>query len=88
MEKEGQEWNVLLPYVLFAYREIPQESTGFCPFELIYGRDVRGPVDILKEEWAKSKRSAEDIITYITKMKERLEEAEVVRSNLQKAQKK
>ena len=31
-------WDKLLPYVLFAYREVPQASTGFSPFELLYGR--------------------------------------------------
>ena len=34
--KEGKDWDKLLPYVLFAYREVPQASTGFSPFELIY----------------------------------------------------
>ena len=41
--KEGKDWDKLLPYVLFAYREVPQASTGFSPFELIYGHNVRGP---------------------------------------------
>ena len=40
IQGEGREWEKYLPYVLFAYREVPQESTGFSPFELIFGRDV------------------------------------------------
>lgn len=47
--KEKRSWDKLLPLVMFAYREVPQESTGFSPFEPIYGRDVRGPLDILRE---------------------------------------
>ena len=45
---QGHEY---LPYLLFAYREVPQESTGFSPFELLYGRKVRGPLDVLRETW-------------------------------------
>ena len=41
-------WDNLLPLVLFAYREVPQESTGFSPFELIYTLDVRGLLDVIK----------------------------------------
>ena len=33
--KEGKDWDQLLPYLLFAYREVPQASTGFSPFELL-----------------------------------------------------
>ena len=29
--KEGKDWDKLLPYVLFAYREVPQASTGLLP---------------------------------------------------------
>ena len=42
--KEGKDWDKLIPYLLFAYREVPQSSTGFSPFELLYGRTVRGPL--------------------------------------------
>ena len=44
-----KDWDKYLPTVLFAYREVPQESLGFAPFELVYGRTVRGPMAILKE---------------------------------------
>ena len=49
--EEGKDWDKLLPYLLFAYQEVPQASTGFSSFELLYGRVVRGPLDILKESW-------------------------------------
>lgn len=39
------EWNKALPFVLFAYRETPHTSTGFSPFELMFGRTARGPLD-------------------------------------------
>jgi len=47
VDKEGKDWEKLLPYLLFAYREMPQASTGFSPFELLYGIAIRGPLDII-----------------------------------------
>ena len=49
VKEEGKDWDKLLPYVLFAYRELPQTSTGFSPFKLLYGRQMRGPLDVLRE---------------------------------------
>ena len=34
--KEGKDWDHLIPPLLFAYREVPHESTEFSPFELLY----------------------------------------------------
>ena len=39
----SKDWDRYLPALLFAVREVPQESLGFSPFELLYGRNVRGP---------------------------------------------
>jgi len=36
----GNKWDKKIPYLLFAYQEVPQVSTGFSPFELLYGRDI------------------------------------------------
>ena len=38
------DWDRYLAPVLFAYRAAPQASLGFSPFELLYGRHVRGPL--------------------------------------------
>ena len=57
-----------LPYLLFAYREVPQASTGFSPFELLYGRKVRRTLDVVRETWEADQRSSEDIITYVLRM--------------------
>uniref|UniRef100_A0A1X7TVH1 Reverse transcriptase domain-containing protein n=1 Tax=Amphimedon queenslandica TaxID=400682 RepID=A0A1X7TVH1_AMPQE len=85
--RNPKEWNTLLPYLLFAYREVPQQSTGFSPFELLYGRAVRGPLDVLKESWETKEDHAEDIVTYVTEMRSRLEEmSELARENLKRSQ--
>ena len=41
-----------LPALLFATGEVPQESLGFSPFELMYRKNVLGPMAILKELWS------------------------------------
>ena len=47
-----KDWDKYLPALLFAVREIPQESLEFSPFELLYGRYVRGPMQILRKLWS------------------------------------
>lgn len=44
-----KDWDRYLPAVLFGYREVPQESTGYSPFELLLGRKPRGPMMILHD---------------------------------------
>lgn len=70
----GSDWDQWLPYLLFAYREVPQASTGFSPFELLYGRQVRGPLDLLREHWENPIADQENVVAYVVKMRERLEQ--------------
>ena len=70
--EEGKDWDKLVPYLLFAYREVPQASTGFSTFELLYGRDVRGPLVILRESWESSQKSDENIISYVLSTRDKL----------------
>ena len=85
--ESGKEWDKLLPYLLFAYREVPQSSTEFSPFELLYGRSVWGPLDVLRETWEAGEKSEESVVSYVLAMQERLEKmTEHVKENLGKAQ--
>ena len=83
-------WDKLLPYLLFAYRyrEVPQASTGFSPFELIYGHPVRGPLDILKESWQMDASTPESVASHVIDTHEKLSKmSELVHENMAKAQK-
>ena len=59
-----RDWDRYVSPLLFAYREAPQESLGFSPFELLYGRSVRGPMTILRELWTNEQPNNEIKTTY------------------------
>ena len=80
------DWDTYLPHVLFAYREVPQESTGFSPFQLLYGRRVRGPLDVLRECWTEGEQDGQVVETWLDVPKQMQEMTELVRENLCKAQ--
>ena len=50
--REGHDWVGQVPFALFALRAAPNRDTGFSPFELVYGRRVRTPLDVLHQGWA------------------------------------
>ena len=43
------DWDLFVPHVIFAYRQTPHSLTGFSPFQLIYGVNVRGSLEVLRE---------------------------------------
>ena len=84
-----KEWDRYLPAVLFAYRSSIQDSVGFSPFELLFGRKVRGPMEILKAYWAKEEQDedAKTVYRYVVDLKSRLEDTcKLAHEELLKAQ--
>ncbi|XP_050030532.2 uncharacterized protein [Dermacentor andersoni] len=73
--EQPKDWDRFIEPLLFAYREVPQASTGFSPFELLYGRNVRGPLAILKELWtgARLEEEVKTAYQYVVDLRERLE---------------
>ena len=65
-------WDKFLPYLLFAYREVPCESTGYSPFELLYGQSVRGPLAVIKETWLEKHPSKESLVSHVLEIRRRL----------------
>ena len=82
-------WDKFIPYLLFAYREVPNETTGFSPFELLSGRHVRGPLVILKEEWEEPSGSDNSVHSYLLETRETLHQmTELARQNEKDAKQK
>ena len=84
-----KDWDRYVGALLFAYREAPQASLGFSPFELLYGRTIRGPMSILKELWTGEVKESQVKTTYeyVLDLKNRLQETcQLARENLKKAQ--
>jgi len=72
-------WDQTLPWVLFAYREVPVETLGFSPFELLYARTVTGPLALVKKAWLKPSSHVnspvKSVIQFVLDMRERLRTA-------------
>ena len=89
-QDQPKQWHRLINPVLFAYREVPQESKGFSPFQLLYGQSVRGPGTILKELWTKEIDIPEVKFSYeyVTELRERfVDSLKLAQKGLQKSQK-
>ena len=67
-----------LPWILFAYREVPVETLGFSPFELLFARTVSGPLSLVKEAWLNStsvSSSNKSVIEFVLDTRQRLRTA-------------
>ncbi|KAK3562421.1 hypothetical protein QTP86_033652, partial [Hemibagrus guttatus] len=64
-DEEERKWELLLPYIHFAIHKTLQASTGFTPFELLFGQRPRGLLEVGQEAWEKPSslfRSVTDFI--------------------------
>ena len=83
----SKSWEGDLPFLLFAIRSVPNESLGLSPFEVVFGHNVRGPLDVLRESWEEANINPEHIGEWLSKTRGKLYSAwGMVRENLIKAQ--
>ena len=67
--EDNHDWDIYLPYALFEYRSTPHSVTGFTPFQLNYGYDVRGPLEALCENWIEGTIPDCNLIEWVERMK-------------------
>ncbi len=72
VKEDAKNWDRWLEPLLFAVREVPQASTGFSPFELLYGRQPRGVLDVIKESWEEGPSNSRSEILYILDLRAKL----------------
>ncbi|CAM4609167.1 unnamed protein product [Lepidochelys olivacea] len=89
VNEHSNDWDLVLQQLLFAYRAVPHPSLGFSPFELVYGREVKGPLQLVKQQWEGFTPSpGTNILDFITNLQNTLRTSlALARENLQDAQK-
>ena len=79
IRQNKRNWHKQLPIQLWAMREVPNQTTGLSPFQIVYGKLPRGPLSVLKETWAGELSVPPDFgitaIEYMQDVKSRLEKA-------------
>ena len=84
---DGKNWDQLLPYVLFAIREVPQTSMGYSTFELLYGQSPQGLLDLAKESWESQQSPHCSVVDHVEQMQVRMKKVwPLVREHMEKAQ--
>lgn len=81
-----KDWDEGVPMVMFAVREVVQESLGFRPAELVFGHTVRGPLKLIKDHWINDPRS-NNVLDYVSEFRLKLHRAcELAIENLKMSQ--
>ena len=47
MDQRARDWNLLLPVLLKEYRSVVHRTLGEAPFDMMFGRPCRLPLDVL-----------------------------------------
>ena len=66
-------WDLLLPYVMMAYRSTAHESTGLSPNMLLFGHNTRTPLDLIYKLPPNVKHEPPN--SWVWELQERLESA-------------
>ena len=48
VRKDARNWDEYVPHAVMAYRAMPHYSTGYSPYYLVFGREMRLPIE---DDW-------------------------------------
>ena len=79
-----QNWDPLLPGLMMAYRSSVHETTKFTPFQMMFGRQFRLPIDIM---FGTPEHTISCSNPYVNQLRSNLEKCyNIVRRNISKEQ--
>ena len=77
IRESPREWHKVIPYIVWAYREVPNSTTGVASYMLLYGRLPKVPLAIPKDSWAGELKLPpnldKSVAGYLQELKENLE---------------
>jgi len=71
-KSQKADWKIYISHLVYSYNCTPHESTRVSPFELIFGRNPRLPVDSMFEKAVCEESKSISTREYIDDMKERM----------------
>ena len=84
--ERDNEWDLAMPLLLFAIRSGIQESLGYSPFQVVFGHEVKGPLELIRDSIV-SDRLDEDLDSYVQKIHRQLKTTqEFAKKNLDNSQ--
>ena len=68
------EWHRFLPYVLWTYRGTVHKTTGFSPYHLLFGKEMRMPLEQMVRYWkGKETNDETGVVEFIQTLKANME---------------
>jgi len=84
VDEHHRDWDVMLPYIMAAFRSSVNEATHYTPNYLMFGREVRAPIDVIYGSPPGSCPASYD--NYASELEDRLRQAyTLVREHLKVA---
>ena len=83
-ESDLKYWDRHLKYLLFAYRDTPHCVTGFSPFSLLFGREVKGPLSLVHTSWLDGESEGIEAGEWLVTLKQQMAEMANVVSKREK----
>src|SRR5271156_7138173 len=65
-------WDEYIDHILFAYRSLPIANLGYSPFEMLYGRQMRGPLEKLYSRVVEKKEEELEVLPYVERLAARM----------------
>lgn len=83
---QKHDWKSHVPSLVYAYNCTPHESTNIAPFELMFGRKPKLPVDSIFKQATHEEELKKDTKEYLEELKERMKKTnEIVKKHNDKA---
>lgn len=68
------DWVEQVPFALFALRQMPCKTAGFSPYEMVWGRTMRTPLDVVYCGWREKRCRKMNVCEWVDeRLSEKLE---------------
>src|SRR6218665_593036 len=92
LETYEGDWDLLLPWVIFGLSRGSSRRIGFSPFELVFGRNVKGVLQLIKKSWLDSNSldhvKSVNVNEYILSLRDRIRNSLEIVNDLEEKVKK